>query len=167
MRMRLFTRCFSNLPEPKQFPESLNAARPAEAGLVVQQNAEELLLRSVGSRSSRSGSVGSRSSSRSGSGVSRSSGRGSSVGSRSSGSVGSRSSSSVGSRSSGSVSSRSSSSVSSRGSSSGVSRSSSSVSSRGGVSGRSSFFLLASRQGQDASGEQHEKLLVHLNLQKG
>ena len=151
MRMRLFTRCFSNLPEPKQFPESLNAARPAEAGLVVQQNAEELLLRSVGSRSSRSGSVGSRSSSRSGSGVSRSSGRGSSVGSRSSGSV----------------SSRSSSSVSSRGSSSGVSRSSSSVSSRGGVSGRSSFFLLASRQGQDASGEQHEKLLVHLNLQKG
>ena len=119
MRMRLFTRCFSNLPEPKQFPESLNAARPAEAGLVVQQNAEELLLRSVGSRSS------------------------------------------------GSVSSRSSSSVSSRGSSSGVSRSSSSVSSRGGVSGRSSFFLLASRQGQDASGEQHEKLLVHLNLQKG
>ena len=149
MRMRLFTRCFSNLPEPKQFPESLNAARPAEAGLVVQQNAEELLLRSVGSRSS---SVGSRSSSvgsRSGSGVSRSSGRGSSVGSRSSGSV----------------SSRSSSSVSSRGSSSGVSRSSSSVSSRGGVSGRSSFFLLASRQGQDASGEQHEKLLVHLNLQ--
>ena len=151
MRMRLFTRCFSNLPEPKQFPESLNATRPAEAGLVVQQNAEELLLRSVGSRSS---SVGSRSSSvgsRSGSGVSRSSGRGSSVGSRSSGSV----------------SSRSSSSVSSRGSSSGVSRSSSSVSSRGGVSGRSSFFLLASRQGQDASGEQHEKLLVHLNLQKG
>jgi len=147
MRMRLFTRCFSNLPEPKQFPESLNATRPAEAGLVVQQNAEELLLRSVGSRSSRSGSVGSRS----GSGVSRSSGRGSSVGSRSSGSV----------------SSRSSSSVSSRGSSSGVSRSSSSVSSRGGVSGRSSFFLLASRQGQDASGEQHEKLLVHLNLQKG
>jgi hypothetical protein len=157
--MRLFTRCFSNLPEPKQFPESLNAARPAEAGLVVQQNAEELLLRSVGSRSS---SVGSRSSSvgsRSGSGVSRSSGRGSSVGSRSSGSVSSRSS--------GSVSSRGSSGVSSRGSSSGVSRGSSSVSSRGGVSGRSSFFLLASRQGQDASGEQHEKLLVHLNLQKG
>ena len=137
MRMRLFTRCFSNLPEPKQFPESLNAARPAEAGLVVQQNAEELLLRSVGSRSSRSSSVSRLGSisSRSSGGVSRSSGRGSSVGSRSSGSV--------------------------------SSRSSSSVSSRGGVSGRSSFFLLASRQGQDASGEQHEKLLVHLNLQKG
>ena len=129
---------------------------PPKRALCVAYAWRRLLLASVGSRSGRSSSgVGSRSG-RSSSGVS----------SRSSGSVSGRGSSGVSSRSSGSVSSRSSSGVSSRGSSSGVSRSSSGVSSRGSVSGRSGFFLLAGRQGQDASGEQDEKLVVHVNLQK-